>query len=109
MGVAAASRGRRRYEARARAVVLAGGALGTPELLLRQGLAGSPARWAATCGSTRPAGWARLYDEHVRGWDGIMQSWAVDEWRDRGLYLEATFTPLSFGAHWLHGAGGGVP
>jgi choline dehydrogenase-like flavoprotein len=34
-----------------------------------------------------------------------MQSWAVDEWNDRGLFLEATFTPLSFGAHWLRGAG----
>jgi choline dehydrogenase-like flavoprotein len=41
----------------------------------------------------------------VRGWDGVMQSWAVDEWNDRGLFLEATFTPLSFGAHWLRGAG----
>jgi len=41
----------------------------------------------------------------VRGWDGVMQSWAVDEWNDHGLFLEATFTPLSFGAHWLRGAG----
>jgi choline dehydrogenase-like flavoprotein len=46
-----------------------------------------------------------LYDEPVRGWDGVMQSWAVDEWNDRGLFLEATFSPLSFGAHWLRGAG----
>ncbi len=46
-----------------------------------------------------------LFDEPVRGWDGVMQSWAVDEWNDRGLFLEATFTPLPFGAHWLRGAG----
>src|SRR5690242_15195943 len=46
-----------------------------------------------------------VYDEPVRGWDGVMQSWAVDEWNDRGLFLEATFTPLSFGGQWLPGAG----
>jgi choline dehydrogenase-like flavoprotein len=34
-----------------------------------------------------------------------MQSWYVDEWSDRGLFLEATFTPLAFGAHWLGAAG----
>jgi choline dehydrogenase-like flavoprotein len=34
-----------------------------------------------------------------------MQSWHVDEWRRRGLFLEATFTPLPFGAHWLPGVG----
>jgi choline dehydrogenase-like flavoprotein len=34
-----------------------------------------------------------------------MQSWYVDEWQDRGLFLEATFTPLPFSAHWLPGVG----
>ena len=34
-----------------------------------------------------------------------MQSWYVDEWSDRGLFLEATFTPFAFGAHWLPGSG----
>ena len=34
-----------------------------------------------------------------------MQSYAVDEWEDRGLLLEATFTPLAFGAQWLPGTG----
>jgi choline dehydrogenase-like flavoprotein len=34
-----------------------------------------------------------------------MQSWRVDEFLDRGVFLEATFTPLAFGAHWLRGAG----
>lgn len=101
VGVAGRAAGAR-YEARARAVVLAGGALGTPELLLRHGLAGVAGRRLRI----HPACWVgALYDEEVRGWDGIMQSWYVDEWRERGLYLEATFTPLGFGAHLLHGAG----
>jgi choline dehydrogenase-like flavoprotein len=93
------------YEVRARAVVLAGGALGTPELLLAQGLANS----SGVVGRhlrIHPACWVgAVYDEPVRGWDGVMQSWAVDEWNDRGLFLEATFTPLSFGGQWLPGSG----
>ena len=93
------------YEVRARAVVLAAGALGTPELLLGQGLANSSGAVGRHL-RIHPACWVgALYDEPVRGWDGVMQSWAVDEWNDRGLFLEATFSPLSFGAHWLRGAG----
>jgi choline dehydrogenase-like flavoprotein len=86
----------------ARAVVLAGGAIGTPELLLRQGLNGAVGRNL----HVQPACWVGgLFDEEVRGFDGVMQSWHVDEWRARRLFLEATFTPLPFGAHWLPGVG----
>jgi choline dehydrogenase-like flavoprotein len=93
------------YEVHARAVVLAAGALGTPELLLRQRLADSSGQVGRHL-HIHPACWVgALYDEPVRGWDGVMQSWAVDEWNDRGLFLEATFSPLCFGAHWLRGAG----
>jgi choline dehydrogenase-like flavoprotein len=93
------------YEVRAGSVVLAAGALGTPELLLRQGLADSSGELGRHL-RIHPACWVGgLYDEPVRGWDGVMQSWAVDEWNDRGLFLEATFSPLPFGGHWLRGAG----
>jgi choline dehydrogenase-like flavoprotein len=93
------------YEVRARAVVLAGGALGTPELLLSQGLANSSGLVGRHL-RIHPACWVGAsFDEPVRGWDGVMQSWAVDEWNDRGLFLEATFTPLSFGGQWLPGSG----
>ena len=92
---------------RARTVVLAAGALGTPELLLRQGLAGGSGHLGRHL-RIQPACWvgARHAGEAVRGWDGVMQSWAVGEWlADRGLFLEATFSPLPFGAHWMPGAG----
>jgi hypothetical protein len=90
------------YAVEARAVVLAGGALGTPELLLRQGLDGHVGRHL----HVQPACWVGArFPFEVNGWDGVMQSWRVDEWLDRGLFLEATFTPLAFGAHWLRGAG----
>jgi choline dehydrogenase-like flavoprotein len=90
------------YTVDARAVVLAGGAVGTPELLLRSGVDGHCGRHL----HVQPACWVgALMQDEVRGWDGIMQSWHVDEWRDRRLFLEATFTPLPFGVHWLPGVG----
>jgi choline dehydrogenase-like flavoprotein len=96
----------RRYELRARrAVVLAGGAFGTPELLLRSGFRSPSGRLGHNL-RIHPACWVGArFDEEVRGWDGVMQSYAVDEWQDRGILLEATFTPLAFGAQWLPGTG----
>ncbi len=96
----------RPYELRARrAVVLAGGAFGTPELLLRSGFSSPSGRLGHNL-RIHPACWVGArFAEEVRGWDGVMQSYAVDEWQDRGILLEATFTPLAFGAQWLPGTG----
>jgi choline dehydrogenase-like flavoprotein len=86
-----------------RAVIAAGGALGTPELLQRSGLGN------AAVGRNlhvHPACWVGArYEEEVRGWDGVMQSYYVDEWESRGILLEATFTPPAFGGAWLAGSG----
>ncbi len=88
-----------------RAVVLAGGAFGTPELLLRSGFR-SPSGELGRNLRIHPACWVGArFAEEVRGWEGVMQSYAVNEWEDRGLLLEATFTPLAFGAQWLPGTG----
>lgn len=94
------------FTVEARSVVLAGGALGTPELLLGQGLANGSGQLGRHL-RIQPACWvgARYEGQEVRGWDGVMQSWGVNEWLDRGLFLEATFSPLPFGAHWMPGAG----
>jgi choline dehydrogenase-like flavoprotein len=101
-----ASRGGRRrgYTVRARvATIVAGGALGTPELLLRSGLGG---RQVGRNLHIHPACWVGArYEEEVNGWDGVMQSYYVDQWERRGVLLEATFTPLAFGGAWLLGAG----
>jgi choline dehydrogenase-like flavoprotein len=89
-----------------RAVVLAGGAFGTPELLLRSGFS-SPSGELGKNLRIHPACWVGArFDEEVRGWDGVMQSYAVTEWEEEhGVLLEATFTPLAFGAQWLPGFG----
>jgi choline dehydrogenase-like flavoprotein len=94
----------RPYVVRARlATVVAGGAFGTPELLLRSGLGG---RQVGRNLHIHPASWVGArYAEEVRGWDGVMQSYYVDEWERERLLLEATFTPLAFGGAWLPGTG----
>lgn len=86
-----------------RAVIVAGGALGTPELLLRSGLGGGQVGRNL---HIHPACWVGArYEEEVRGWDGVMQSYYVDQWEKQGVLLEATFTPLAFGGAWLLGTG----
>jgi choline dehydrogenase-like flavoprotein len=109
VGVAATARGgagakRRPFTVRARrAVIAAGGSFGTPELLLRSGLGG---KQVGRNLHIHPACWVGArYEEEVRGWDGVMQSYYVDEWEPTGILLEATFTPLAFGGAWLLGAG----
>jgi choline dehydrogenase-like flavoprotein len=94
----------RTYTVRARvATIVAGGALGTPELLLRSGLGGDQVGRNL---HIHPACWVGArYEEEVRGWDGVMQSYYVDEWDAEGVLLEATFTPLPFGGAWLGGSG----
>jgi choline dehydrogenase-like flavoprotein len=103
-GLAGANDDRRPYVVRARrATIVAGGAFGTPELLLRSGLGG------AQVGRNlhiHPACWiGARYEEEVRGWEGVMQSYYVDEWESERILLEATFTPLPFGGAWLLGSG----
>jgi choline dehydrogenase-like flavoprotein len=93
----------RDWTVRAKAVVSAGGAFGTPELLLRSGIR-HPALGRNL--HVHPAAWiGARYEEQVRGWEGVMQSYYVDQWQPQGILLEATFTPLSFGAQWLPGVG----
>lgn len=95
---------RRPYTVRARrATIVAGGALGTPELLSRSGLGGDQVGRNL---HIHPACWVGArYEEEVRGWDGVMQSYYVDEWEAERVLLEATFTPLPFGGAWLQGSG----
>jgi choline dehydrogenase-like flavoprotein len=104
-GTAAGVRCAGGYAVNARAVVLAAGAIGTPELLLRQRIGTASGELGRNL-KIHPACWVGAhFEQEVRGWEGVMQSWHVDEWSDRDLFLEATFTPLAFGAHWLPGTG----
>ena len=85
-------------------MISAGGAFGTPELLLRSGLGG---KQVGRNLRIHPACWVGArYEEDVHGWEGVMQSYYIDQWEhERGVLLEATFTPLAFGGAWLVGTG----
>jgi choline dehydrogenase-like flavoprotein len=98
--------GGRPFHARARrAVIVAAGAVGTPELLLRSEFRSGSGQLGRNL-HVHPAAWiGSRFVEEVRGWEGVMQSYYVDEWQEMGLLMEATFTPLAFGAHWLPGTG----
>ncbi len=93
------------HTVRAKTIVLAAGTVGTPEILSRSDFfkrnenVGKHLR-------VHPACWVGAkYREEVRGWDGIMQSYFVDQWHDMGILLEATFTPFPFAGPWLPGVG----
>ncbi len=79
VGVAAVQRAdgvARRLTVRAKAVVLAGGAIGTPAVLLRSGL-GGPQVGRSLHLHPVPAV-AALYDEPIRTWSGVPQSVVSD-------------------------------
>lgn len=96
---------RREHKVRSKAVVLAGGAVGTPEILMRSGLKEQNKNIGGQL-RVHPACWVGArYSEDVRGWDGVMQSFYVDQWKDLRILMEATFTPLPFAGPWLPGVG----
>ena len=74
------------YALRARrAVILAGGAFGTPGAAAALRAFARPAAPLGRNLTDPPACWVGArFDDEVRGWDGVMQSYAVDEWQDRG-------------------------
>ena len=75
-----ASVGGHRLRVRARAVVAAGGALGTPPLLLRSGLPNpNIGRWLRVHPGTPVLG---VFEEEVRGWEGTLQAIYSDQNRN---------------------------
>ncbi|MCP4444950.1 MAG: GMC family oxidoreductase [Myxococcales bacterium] len=88
----------RTLRVRAKAVVLAGGALGTPAMLLGSGLANRSGQVGKQL-SVHPAtyAWAR-FDEDIRGWSAIPQGYAIDEFVEQGLRFEGVFLPPDMAA-----------
>jgi len=82
---------------RAKATVLAGGALSTPAFLLRQRLAVSSGQLGKNLVIHPGAGTSAVFDEELKAWQGTLQSYYVDEHLDKGILLEATFPPPGIG------------
>jgi len=83
-----------RLTVRARGVFVCAGALMTPLLLRRSGIARRSPALGSHLRIHPGSGVTGRFDEVVNGWQGVMQSYAIDEWLDDGILLEATFPPL---------------
>ena len=78
------------------AVVVAAGTLSTPSLLWRSGLR-HPALGRNV--SIHPACKAgALFDEEIRGWEGVPQGFGIHDLHGEGILFEGIFTPPEFGA-----------
>ncbi|MEU1010979.1 GMC family oxidoreductase [Streptomyces sp. NPDC005890] len=86
-------------------VVVAAGALQTPQLLRRSGLGGHP-RLGHNLSVHPATSVAGRFAEPVKAWQGVLQSVGVEEHHGAGILIEATATPPGMGSFVLPGAGG---
>ncbi len=90
--------GKRTLRVKADAVVVAGGTLMTPLLLRRSG-ACRTSRMLGKNLSIHPASKVvALFDQKVEQWDGIPQSYAIDQFADEGLLFEGASVPFELAA-----------
>jgi choline dehydrogenase-like flavoprotein len=83
---------------RAKAVVVACGALITPVLLQRNGIGTRSGQLGRNLSLHPSAGVGALFDESIRGWDAIPQGYAIYEFAEEGILFEGAFMPPDLGA-----------
>jgi choline dehydrogenase-like flavoprotein len=98
VGLAGSQRHRRTVTVRARAVIVSCGALMTPVLLEKNGLAGASGQLGRNLSIHPAVGCAALFDEPVHGNNTIPQGYAIDEFHDEGILFEGAFAPLEVAA-----------
>lgn len=86
-----------RFEVRAKRVVLAAGAVYTPNLLLRQRLANASGQVGRNLRIHPGCGVLGVFDHDLHAWKGVMQSYYVDEKLRDGILVEATYPPPGVG------------
>lgn len=104
--VARATHGKQgRVRVLARSVVLSGGALHTPAMLLRLGLANSSGMVGKGL-TIHPcsAAWA-FFEKPIEGWNGVPQGYGIDEFASEGIRFEGGFMPLDISASTLPAIG----
>ena len=90
--------GKHTLRVKAEAVIVAGGTMMTPLLLRRSG-ACKTSRMLGKNLSIHPASKVlALFDEKVEQWDGIPQSYAIDQFADEGLLFEGASVPFELAA-----------
>ncbi len=83
-----------RVTVRARVVVLAAGTLGTPALLLSQGLCNASGQLGKNLSIHPAAAGMGLFDEEVNASRTVPQGYAVDEFKHEGVYFEGASVPV---------------
>ncbi|HEY8039826.1 MAG TPA: GMC oxidoreductase, partial [Polyangiaceae bacterium] len=89
VGVEAVSHSGRKVRVRGRAVILAGGAIPTPMLMLRQGLANRSGQVGRNLAVHPSTGFAAVAGEPIRGPAHIPQGYGCDEFLNDGILLMA--------------------
>jgi choline dehydrogenase-like flavoprotein len=94
-GGGAGSKGPRvlRVTVRARTVVVAGGAIQTPALLMRSGLRSASGQLGRNLSLHPNATVTAFFDEDVTGWHGVHQAFQIREFMTEGLLLTAVNLP----------------
>lgn len=88
-GVEAVSPLGRRVQVRAKAVILAGGSLPTPLLLLAQGIANSSGQVGRNLSLHPSTGYAAAADEPIRGASHVPQGYGTDQFLREGILILA--------------------
>ncbi len=90
---------------RARAVVIACGAISTPLLLGAQGLGGRSGQLGKNLSIHPAAGALAEFDEEILPWKGIPQGYAIEELHDEGILYEGAMLPLEMMMSMVHHIG----
>jgi len=87
-----------RLTIRAPVVVVACGTVGTPALLMRQGLANSSGQLGRQLSIHPAVGIFGLFEDEIRGCQSIPQGYGLEDFHDEGLLFEGAFVPPDLGA-----------
>ncbi|HLU64857.1 MAG TPA: FAD-dependent oxidoreductase, partial [Kofleriaceae bacterium] len=82
-----------RVTVRARLVIVACGAIYTPALLARSGFRGPSGMLGANLSLHPNCKVVALFDEEVRGWEGVHQAYQVREFQEQGFLFAAVNIP----------------
>ena len=97
VGVEAIARNGRKLTVRARAVVMAGGAIPTPIFLLEQGIANRSGEVGKNLAIQPSAGFAALFDEELHGHKYIPQGYKCDQFLREGQLVMTAQSDLNIG------------
>ncbi|HEY4016185.1 MAG TPA: GMC family oxidoreductase [Polyangiaceae bacterium] len=95
VGIEAVARDGRAIRVRARAVVLAGGAIPTPLFLLKQGVCNESGQVGRNLSTHPSGGFSAIFDEEIRGHAHIPQGYACDEFLRDGMLITAAQPDLN--------------